>query len=55
MEWLTTVQMTKDYYKPLFALTEPMLLKPRQFEVWERMGDDWVSVKSSIKREGLKL
>jgi hypothetical protein len=30
------VQIPKEYYKPYFAVTEPMFIKPREFEIWER-------------------
>ncbi|KAF2258431.1 hypothetical protein CC78DRAFT_549151 [Lojkania enalia] len=44
MEWLVNVQLKKEYYKPYLAVTEPMFLKPREVEVWERMpGNEWVA------------
>jgi hypothetical protein len=38
--------MKKEYYGPYLEVTEPMFLKPREFEIWKRMeGDEWRSVK----------
>lgn len=30
-------QMTKEYYKPYFEATEPLFVKPRQFQIHNRM------------------
>ncbi|KAI4246872.1 MAG: hypothetical protein L6R42_009780, partial [Xanthoria sp. 1 TBL-2021] len=35
------VQITKDYYKPYLAATEPMFVKPREIKFYERMEGDW--------------
>ncbi|KAF1993400.1 hypothetical protein P154DRAFT_527776 [Amniculicola lignicola CBS 123094] len=45
-EWLMSVQIPKDYYKPYFAATEPLFIKPRDFEVWDRLEekDSWMYV-----------
>jgi quinol monooxygenase YgiN len=53
-EWFQTVQLTKDYYKPYLAATEPLWIKPRTFEIWERMpGNAWISVKEGLaNRQG---
>jgi hypothetical protein len=41
--------LTKDYYKPYLAATEPLWIKPRTFEVWERMPDKaWTTVKEGL-------
>jgi hypothetical protein len=43
------VQIPKEYYKPYFAVTEPMFIKPREFEIWERFpGNEWVAVKKEM-------
>ncbi|KAF2736500.1 hypothetical protein EJ04DRAFT_511002 [Polyplosphaeria fusca] len=45
VDWLQNVQLKKEYYKPYLAATEPLWLKPREMELWERMpGPNWVSV-----------
>ncbi|KAI1270756.1 hypothetical protein F5Y18DRAFT_422255 [Xylariaceae sp. FL1019] len=44
-EWLLENQLSKDYYKPYFAITEPMFLKPREFQILERTGPDFFMVK----------
>jgi hypothetical protein len=47
------VQIPKDYYKPYFAVTEPMFIKPREFEIWERFpGNEWVAVKKEMTEKG---
>lgn len=36
------VQATKPYYKPYLEASEPMYVRPRVQELWERMpGDEW--------------
>jgi hypothetical protein len=43
------VQIPKEYYKSYFAVTEPMFLKPREYEIWERFPEnEWVSVKKEM-------
>jgi hypothetical protein len=43
------VQIQKEYYKPYFAITEPMFIKPREVELWERFpGNEWVVVKKEM-------
>jgi hypothetical protein len=40
------VQVNREYYKPYLAVTEPMWIKPREVEIWERMdGGKWVHFK----------
>ncbi|KAF2707230.1 hypothetical protein K504DRAFT_535755 [Pleomassaria siparia CBS 279.74] len=47
-EWFMNVQMKKPYYEPYLAITEPMFIKERTFEIWGRMpGKEWVSVKET--------
>ncbi|KAJ4292673.1 hypothetical protein N0V90_009336 [Kalmusia sp. IMI 367209] len=47
MEWL--VNLKKEYYKPYLEATEPLYLKPREFEIFERMPENqWVSVKEAM-------
>lgn len=39
--------MKKEYYVPYIEATEPMWVKPREFEIFERMpGNAWVSMSS---------
>ncbi|KAF2033167.1 hypothetical protein EK21DRAFT_109301 [Setomelanomma holmii] len=48
VEEFMTVQVHKDYYKPYLAITEPMWIKPREIEIWERAsgdGKEWVYFK----------
>ncbi|KAI4253867.1 MAG: hypothetical protein L6R42_007413 [Xanthoria sp. 1 TBL-2021] len=40
-DWFMTVQITKDYYKPYLAATEPMFVKPREIKFYDRMEGDW--------------
>ncbi|KAF1851579.1 uncharacterized protein K460DRAFT_37521 [Cucurbitaria berberidis CBS 394.84] len=45
-EWIKTVQLSRDYYKPYVASTEPLWIKPRGLEILERMpGNTWLSIK----------
>ncbi|KAI7785984.1 hypothetical protein LA080_005645 [Diaporthe eres] len=42
------VQRNKDYYKPYFAATEPMYLKPLEANVYSRFpGKQWKSIKEN--------
>lgn len=34
-------QMTKEYYKSYLEVTEPMFIKPREFEFVNRMAARW--------------
>src|SRR5688500_2050766 len=46
---LRQVQLQKDYYKPSLAKIEPLLIKEREFEIWERYpGTEWVTVKKEM-------
>ncbi|KAF2868754.1 Afadin and alpha-actinin-binding-domain-containing protein [Massariosphaeria phaeospora] len=48
-EWFLTVQIQKEYYKPYMAATEPLFIKPREVEFYERMqGKTW-----NVYKEGL--
>lgn len=40
------VQLAKEYYKPYLAATEPMFIKPRQFEMFNRMPPGWATAKA---------
>lgn len=43
------MQLKKDYYKPYMEKTEPMFIKPREHELWERMpGNTWTSVSKEM-------
>ncbi|KAI0514497.1 hypothetical protein F5B22DRAFT_230195 [Xylaria bambusicola] len=44
-EWFLENQVTKDYYKEYFAITEAMFTKPREFQFLERVGPDYFMVK----------
>ncbi|KAI1824580.1 hypothetical protein F4861DRAFT_505502 [Xylaria intraflava] len=44
-EWFFENQVTKDYYKEYFAITEAMFTKPREFQFLERIGPDYFMVK----------
>ncbi|KAJ5642199.1 hypothetical protein N7490_006199 [Penicillium lividum] len=44
-EWFMENQVTKDYYKPYFAATEPLFVKPREFKIYNRLGADYFMVK----------
>ncbi|KAH8686199.1 hypothetical protein BGZ61DRAFT_533762 [Ilyonectria robusta] len=37
VKWFQEHQMTKEYYKPYFEATEPLFVKPRQFQIHNRM------------------
>ncbi|TFK35582.1 hypothetical protein BDQ12DRAFT_688005 [Crucibulum laeve] len=39
LEWLITIQANKEYYKPYLAATEPLYIKPRVLEVFNRESD----------------
>jgi quinol monooxygenase YgiN len=40
------VQLKKDYYKSYAAETEPLWIKPREIEIWERMPSrEWTKSK----------
>lgn len=42
------VQRNKDYYKPYFAVTEPMYLKPLEATVYKRFpGKQWKCIKEN--------
>jgi hypothetical protein len=43
------VQTVKGYYKPYLAAIEPLQVKPREHELFQRMpGNAWVSVRSAM-------
>ncbi|KAI0100143.1 hypothetical protein GGR51DRAFT_564359 [Nemania sp. FL0031] len=44
-EWFLENQVTKDYYKEYFAITEAMFTKPREFQFLKRVGPDYFMVK----------
>ncbi|KAI1177136.1 hypothetical protein F4777DRAFT_216338 [Nemania sp. FL0916] len=44
-EWFLENQVTKDYYKEYFAVTEAMFTKPREFQFLERVGPEYFMVK----------
>ena len=44
---LSQVQIPKDYYKPYYAATEPMFIKPREFKILKRFGSPFV-----VQKEG---
>ncbi|KAL8999594.1 MAG: hypothetical protein Q9169_001554 [Polycauliona sp. 2 TL-2023] len=43
VKWFMTEQITKPYYAPYLAATEPMFVKPREVKFYHRMDDKaWV-------------
>ncbi|KAI1738919.1 hypothetical protein F4680DRAFT_449381 [Xylaria scruposa] len=44
-EWFLENQVTKDYYKEYFAITEAMFTKPREFQFLDRVGPDYFMIK----------
>lgn len=44
---LLQVQLKKDYYKPYYASITPMLMKPIEVEVFDRIGGEWVRFRKS--------
>lgn len=40
-------QLQKDYYKPYRAAVEPLLLKPFEVQIFNRLGSEWASVNAS--------
>ncbi|KAI1827995.1 hypothetical protein F4861DRAFT_237168 [Xylaria intraflava] len=44
-EWFLEKQITKEYYKPYLAITEPMFLKPREGLLLERVKPEFFYVK----------
>ncbi|KAJ5991873.1 hypothetical protein N7451_007597 [Penicillium sp. IBT 35674x] len=42
---LTWNQMTKAYYEPYLAATEPMFVKPREFKIYNRLAPDYCMAK----------
>ncbi|KAK3709345.1 hypothetical protein LTR37_010906 [Vermiconidia calcicola] len=49
-EWLMTNQIPKDYYKPYFAATEPLFVRPREFKMLKRVGAPYVVSKAENLR-----
>ncbi|KAI0896610.1 hypothetical protein F4806DRAFT_433210 [Annulohypoxylon nitens] len=47
MQWLMENQITKPYYKEYFEITEPMFLKPREFQVFEPVGPGFTMIKAN--------
>ncbi|KAI1090014.1 hypothetical protein F5B19DRAFT_350823 [Rostrohypoxylon terebratum] len=47
MQWLMENQITKPYYKEYFETTEPMFLKPREFQVFEPVGPGFTMTKAN--------
>ncbi|KAJ5523851.1 hypothetical protein N7494_010501 [Penicillium frequentans] len=40
-QWFMENQMTKAYYEPYLAATEPMFVKPREFKIYNRLAPDY--------------
>lgn len=40
-------QLQKDYYRPYRATVEPLLLKPFEVQIFNRLGSEWASVNAS--------
>jgi len=47
-EWLFDVQLKKDYYTEYFKATEPMYIKPREFQVVNRVGPPYSKWKGPV-------
>ncbi|KAI1207254.1 uncharacterized protein F4807DRAFT_192653 [Annulohypoxylon truncatum] len=47
IQWLMANQITKPYYKEYFEKTEPMFLKPREFQILEPVGPGFTMSKAS--------
>lgn len=45
-DWFFANQMTKEYYKPYFAATEPLFVKPREFAFYDLLGPEWTVIKA---------
>lgn len=41
-------QLQKDYYKPYHAAVEPLLIKPFEVQVFNRLGGEWASVNAAV-------
>ncbi|GAM33818.1 hypothetical protein TCE0_013r00994 [Talaromyces pinophilus] len=46
-EYIMSTQLQKDYYKPYRAAVEPLLLKPFEVQIFNRLGSEWASVNAS--------
>ncbi|KAJ5912435.1 hypothetical protein N7504_001318 [Penicillium tannophilum] len=44
-QWFMENQMTKAYYEPYLAATEPMFVKPREFKIYNRLAPDYCMAK----------
>ena len=40
-KWFMEQQLTKEYYKPYLAETEPLFIKPREFTIFDRLSAGW--------------
>lgn len=47
-EWLFETQIQKEYYKEYFAVTEPMFIKPREFQILDRVGPPFAVYKPTL-------
>lgn len=43
-KWLLEVQLQKEYYKPYFAATEQMFVKPREYKIYDKL-PGWATAK----------
>ncbi|KAI0101910.1 hypothetical protein GGR51DRAFT_563122 [Nemania sp. FL0031] len=46
-DWFINNQMTKKYYKEYLAITEPMFIKPGEYDYLERLGPEYFMAKST--------
>lgn len=44
-------QLTKEYYKPYVAGTEPLWTEPREYQVYDRMPAGWANAKAENFKE----
>ncbi len=45
-------QLTKEYYKPYVAATEPLWIKPRELNFFNRMPAGWIKAKPENMKAG---
>ncbi|KAI1130393.1 hypothetical protein F5Y10DRAFT_263287 [Nemania abortiva] len=50
-DWFLQNQMTKEYYKEYLAITEPLFIKPREFQFLERLGPEYFTAKHTQPKQ----
>ncbi|KAH7376576.1 hypothetical protein B0T11DRAFT_324460 [Plectosphaerella cucumerina] len=46
-EWLLETQLSKEYYAPYLAITEPMFIKPREVAIYDTVGPPYLVFKKT--------